>query len=135
LPELPGPAKPDTVIDEALPKVVVSATPFNSATDAAVKPVPVTVVEKTPSGSGDVPIDEITGGTLLIRVTVATLCPAVFFAVTVSVPDEGMVAGAEYNPFAVTVPDTADQAVAPAAVNCCVAPSETVAVAGEITGA
>ena len=71
--------------------------------------MPVTVVEKTPSGSGDVPIDEIVGGTLLISVTVAVLCPVAFFAVTVSVPAAGITAGAVYKPLAVTVPETAAQ--------------------------
>src|SRR5580698_2040435 len=78
LAELAGPAKPDTVSDEALPKVVISAMPFRLATEPAVKPVPVTVVEKIPSGSGDVAIDEIVGATLLARVTTAVLFPVEF---------------------------------------------------------
>ena len=99
------------------------------------KPAPVTVVENTPSGSGDVPSDEIVGGTLVTSVTVAVLCPVAFFAVTVSVPAAGITAGAVYKPVAVTVPDTAAQDVAPGAANCWVAPSTTVAFAGAITGA
>jgi hypothetical protein len=118
LPELEGPANPDTVIEEALPKAVVRATPFSSATEPAVKPEPLTVVENTPKGSGEVPIDEIVGGTLLTSVTVAVDCPLESFAVTVSVPAAGIEAGAVYKPLAVTVPETADQLVAPAAVNC-----------------
>lgn len=82
------------VSDEALPKVVVNAMPFRLATEPAVKPVPVTVVEKIPSGSGDVPSDEIVGATLVTRVTVAALCPVEFDAVTVSVPEGGIAAGA-----------------------------------------
>ena len=59
------PAKPDTVSDDALLKIVVRFTPFNWATDSArgETGVPVTVVEKTPSGSGEVPMDEIVGPT------------------------------------------------------------------------
>src|SRR5580704_14616775 len=94
LPELAGPAKPEIVSDEVLPKVVVSAMPFRLATEAAVKPVPVTVVEKIPSGSGDVPSDEMVGATLLTRVTVAALFPVEFEAVTVSIPAAGIAAGA-----------------------------------------
>jgi hypothetical protein len=78
----------------------------------------VTEVENTPNGRGDVPIDEIVGGTLLTSVMVAVDCPPEFFAVTVSVPAAGIEVGAVYKPFAVTVPETADQLVAPAAVNC-----------------
>src|SRR5580698_10501682 len=71
LAELAGPAKPDTVSVETLAKAVVRLTPFNCATESAVKPAPVTVVENTPRGSGDVPIPEMVGGTLLTRVTMA----------------------------------------------------------------
>jgi len=78
---------------------------------------------------------EITGAPAAFSVTVATDLPAEFDAVTVSLPDAGMVAGAVYNPAAVTVPDTAVQLVAPGALNCSVPESFTVTVAGEITGA
>src|ERR1700733_1229663 len=88
-----------------------------------------------PSGSGDVPIDEIVGGTLLTRVTVAVDCPLEFLAVTVSVPSAGITLGAVYKPAAVTVPETTDQDVAPAAVNCSVAPSTRVTFVDAISGA
>src|SRR5580698_5592149 len=89
LAELAGPAKPDTVSDDALLNTVVRLTPFNWATDCAVKPVPVTVVEKTPSGRGEVPIEDIVGATFT-RVTVAVDCPPEFLAVTISVPPAGI---------------------------------------------
>jgi hypothetical protein len=60
----------------------------------------------------------ITGGTLLSRLTVAEDEPAAFIAVTISVPEAGIVAGAVYKPDAVTVPETAVQLVAPGAANC-----------------
>ena len=69
------------------------------------------------------------------RVTVAVDCPLEFFAVTVSVPPAGIALGAVYKPAEVTVPDTADHDVAPAAVNCSVAPSTTETCVGAITGA
>jgi hypothetical protein len=94
LPELAGPANPESVSDVAPMKFVVRGTPFNCATDAAVNPVPVTVVEKTPKGSGDVPREVIAGGTLLTSVIVAALIPAEFEAVRVSVPDAGIDVGA-----------------------------------------
>src|ERR1035438_3052958 len=84
--ELAGPPKPDTLINDGLEYTVVRATPFNWATERAVKPVPFTVVENTPRGRGEVPIDEIVGGTLLTSVTVAVDCPLEFFAATVPVP-------------------------------------------------
>ena len=98
-------------------------------------PVPVMVVENTPSGSGFVPMDWIAGGTLLTSVTVAVPVPPGPFAVTVSVPEDGMVVGAVYKPAAVTVPDAAVQLVVLEAVNCWVAPRARVAVAGDTTGA
>jgi hypothetical protein len=61
--------------------------------------------------------------------------PDEFDAVTVSLPDAGMVAGAVYKPAAVTVPKAAAQLVAPGALNCSVPESFKVTVAGEITGA
>ena len=53
-------------------------------------------------------------------------------AVTVTVGDEGILAGAMYSPVELIVPAVADQLVAPEAVNCWVAPSATVALAGEM---
>ena len=97
---------------------MVSATAPNCACDCAVNPVPVTVVEKIPSGKGDVPIDNTVGGTFVSSVTVAVVWPAAFDAVTVSVPDAGIDAGAVYRPAGVTVPATAVQLVAPADLNC-----------------
>ncbi len=58
------------------------------------KPVPVTVVVKTPSGSGVVPVAVTVGVTFVWSVTVALDCPAELMAVTVSVPDAGMAEGA-----------------------------------------
>ena len=64
-------------------------------------------------------------GAAIVSVTAAVDCPLEFLAVTVSVPPAGIAVGAVYKPAEVTVPDTADQDVAPAALNCSVAPSTT----------
>ena len=72
----------------------------------------------TPRGKGEVPMETTVGGIFVVNVTVAEDEPAAFVAVTVSVPEAGMVAGAEYKPDAVTVPETAVQPVAPGAVTC-----------------
>jgi len=82
-----------------------------------------------------VPIEVIAGGTLLISVAVAVDCPLEFEAVIVSFPDAGIEAGAVYKPVDDTVPATAVQVVAPAAVNCWVPPSTITGLFGEITGA
>jgi hypothetical protein len=74
------------------------------------------------------------GGKLVTRVTAAEDEPAALVALTVSVPDKGIADGAVYRPAEVTLPETALQLVAPAAVNCRVPFSITVTVAGEITG-
>ena len=65
-------------------------------------------------------------------VTVADADPPGPVAVTVTELDEGIVAGAVYKPAELTDPAVAVHAVAPADVNCCVAPSVTVADVGEI---
>ena len=54
-------------------------------------------------------------------------------AETVSVPVAGIDGGVLYKPVEVTVPETALHVVTLSAENCCVAPSITVAVAGETT--
>src|SRR5271156_5964293 len=82
-----------------LAKLVLSGVPFSAATDVAVKPVPVTVVEKIPSGSCPlVPTPVITGvaggGAGAFRVTVAFALPSGPVAVTESTPPDGSVAGA-----------------------------------------
>jgi hypothetical protein len=77
---------------------------------------------------------EIAGATLVRSVTVADDCPTELIAVTVSVPDAGISDGAVYKPAEVTVPATAAQLVAPAAVNCCVFVNMTLTDAGEMTG-
>ena len=41
--------------------VVLNTAPFNAATDCAVKPVPVTWIENTPIGNGEVLIDWMVG--------------------------------------------------------------------------
>ena len=58
------------------------------------------------------------GGRFDTSVTVAADDPAALIAVTVSIPDAGIEAGAVYKPAEVTAPETAFQLVAPAAVNC-----------------
>jgi hypothetical protein len=65
-------------------------------------------------------------------VTVALAEPPGPLAVTVTVPDDGIVAGAVYNPFELMLPAVALQLVAPVEVNCCFAPSIMLAVAGEM---
>jgi hypothetical protein len=77
---------------------------------------------------------EITGGAFGNSVTAAADFPAALIAVTVSVPDAGIVAGAVYKPADVTVPTTAVQLVAPGALNCCVPPTVTDTAEGEIVG-
>jgi hypothetical protein len=62
-------------------------------------------------------------------------CPAEFDAVTVSVPEAGKIPGAVYSPAEVTVPETAVQPVAPAAVNCTVLFNSMLMADGEIIGA
>jgi hypothetical protein len=62
---------------------------------------------------------------------VALPAPPAPVAVTLSVPDSGITDGAVYNPAAVTDPYVAAHFVIFAPVNCCVAPSVTVAVAGD----
>ena len=66
------------------------------------------------------------------RVMVADAIPAGPEAVTVTREEDGMVAGAVYRPDELMVPAVADHEVAPADVNCCDAPSKTVALVGEI---
>ena len=68
----------------------------------------------------------------LTRVTVAVAVPPGPVALTVTEGDEGMAEGAVYKPEVEMLPALADQLVAPEDVNCCVAPSRTEAVAGEI---
>src|SRR5581483_244928 len=67
---------------------VVSGEPFRLAIEVARNPVPVMVVENTPSGSGLVPMPVITGAGGL-SFTVAEAEPPGPVAVTVSVPDAG----------------------------------------------
>src|SRR4051812_49267039 len=130
-----GPAKPVTFRVDASPNFVLRARPFNFAIDCAVKPVPVTVVEKTPSGRGDTPVAVTVGGTLVRTAMLAVDWPTELIAVTVSVPDAGITAGAVYRPVAETVPDTVVKLVAPGAVNCWVPPRITLTDTGAITGA
>ena len=68
----------------------------------------------------------------MTMVTVAPAGPPGPAAVTVATPDAGQTDGAVYRPVLLTVPNVADQPVAPAEVNCCVAPRSKVAVAGEM---
>ncbi len=84
--------------------------------------MPLTVVEKMPSGSGDTPVETTVGGRLVSKVMVTADCPAALIAVTVSALLEGMPEGAVYRPADVIAPATAVQLVAPADLNCCVAP-------------
>jgi len=72
-------------------------------------------------------------GVLLTIVTVALAGPPGPAAVTVATPEAGQTDGAVYWPLPVTVPEVADQPVAPAEVNCCVVPRSRVAVVGEMT--
>src|ERR1035438_3645833 len=85
-----------------------------------------------PSGNGDTPVETTVGGTLVSKVTLATDCPAAFSAVTVSAPLEGITDGAVYRPADVITPATAVQLVAPADLNCCVAPRIRLIDAGDI---
>jgi hypothetical protein len=75
-------------------------------------------------------------GELTVTAAEAALPPAVGVAVTVQ---DSAASGAVYNPAVVTDPQLADQVALALAVNCCVAPSLTVALAGEtvieVTGA
>ena len=75
---------------------------------------------------------EIVCGFKDCSVTVAEADPPGPVAVTVTVFDEGMAEGAVYKPAELTDPAVAVHAVAPEEVNCCVAPSVTVADVGEI---
>jgi hypothetical protein len=75
---------------------------------------------------------EIVGATVLVRVTVAVADPFGPVALTETVGDPGIVAGAVYSPVALTVPAVAVQLVAPVAVNCCDAPTATDTEAGEM---
>jgi hypothetical protein len=67
-----------------------------------------------------------------VRVTAALAEPLTPVAVTETVGEPGIVAGAVYSPVALTVPAEAVQLVAPTEVNCCVCPRTTVAAAGEM---
>ena len=53
-------------------------------------------------------------------------------AVMVTLPDDGMVAGAVKKPLVVIVPAVAVHEVAPADVNCCVPPRASETVVGEM---
>jgi hypothetical protein len=69
------------------------------------------------------------------NVIVAVEEPIALDAVTVSVPDAGIVAGAVYKPEEVTAPTPAVQVVAPGALNCWVPERATDTDEGETTGA
>ena len=77
-------------------------------------------------------VGEIVCGFADCSVTVADADPPGPVAVTVTLLDEGIVAGAVYKPLVLIDPTVAVQEVAPDEVNCCVVPSVTVAVVGEI---
>jgi hypothetical protein len=96
------------------------------------KPVPVMVVEKIPSGSCPFEPTPVIAGVGGMSVTVAVPLPLGPVAVTASVPVEDIADGAVYRPLLVTVPYVAAHAVAPAEVNGCVAPNATDTVAGEM---
>ena len=67
-------------------------------------------------------------------VTTAEAEPLGPVAVTVTELDDGMLPGAVYRPLPLMLPAVAVQLVAPEEVNCCVAPSFTVAEVGEMVG-
>jgi hypothetical protein len=115
-----------------LENVVPNSVPFNDATDDEVKPVPVIVVVKMPSGNCPFEPTPAITGVDGIKVTVAVALPFGAVAVTLSVPVDDIVAGAVYRPELVIVPKVAVQADAPAEVNCCVAPRLRETVSGEI---
>jgi hypothetical protein len=75
---------------------------------------------------------EIVCGFRTSSVTAADAEPAGPVAVTDTEPDDGMLAGAVNRPLALMLPAVAVQLVAPEEVNCCVAPSFTVADVGEM---
>jgi hypothetical protein len=75
---------------------------------------------------------EIVCGFRTCSVTTAEAEPAGPVAVTVTDFDDGMLAGAVNRPLLLMLPAVAVQLVAPEEVNCCVAPSFTVAEVGEI---
>ncbi len=132
---LPAPdklAKPVTV-RTPLEKVVPSGVPFKDATDDDMKPVPVIVIVKIPSGSCPFVPTPVIAGVGGVSVTVAVPLPLGPVAVTVSVPPAGIADGAVYRPLLVTVPYVAAHAVAPAEVNGCVAPKFKETVSGEMT--
>src|ERR1700733_2717393 len=132
---LPDPDTPENPVAVRVPpeNAVASGAPFSDATDDAMKPVPVMVEVKIPSGNCPLEPTPVTTGVGGISVTVAVAFPSGPVAVTVSVPAVGNDAGAVYRPAVVTVPCAAVQAVAPAEVNCSVTPSFTETVGGEIT--
>lgn len=68
-------------------------------------------------------------------VTAAEADPPGPVAVTVTALDDGMTAGAVNRPLVLMIPAVVVQLVAPEEVNCCVAPSLTVAVIGEMVWA
>jgi hypothetical protein len=96
-------AKPVTA-RAPLEKVVPSGVPFKEATDDEVKPVPVMVVVKMPSGNCPFEPTPVITGVGGIKVTVAMAFPFGPVAVTVSVPVEDIAEGAVYRPAVVTVP-------------------------------
>ena len=97
--------------------------PFNDATDVDVKPVPVMVVVKMPSGNCPFEPTLVMTGVGGISVTVAVAVPFGPVAVTVSVPRgrhdrrSGIQAGRSD-----ASRKSRPKPVAPAEVNCCVAP-------------
>lgn len=99
-------AKP-VAVKAPLDNVVPSGVPFNAATDDEVKPVPVIVVVKMPSGNcpfAPTPVMVGVGEGGGISVTVAVALPSGPVAITVSVPVEDIADGAVYRPVVVTVP-------------------------------
>ncbi len=119
-------------VSALLENVVPNSVPFNDAIDDEVKPVPVIVVVKMPSGNCPFEPAPVITGVDGIKVTVAVALPFGPVAVTLSVPVDDIVVGAVYSPELVIVPKVAVQADPPAEANCWVAPRLKETVAGEI---
>jgi hypothetical protein len=102
----PAPDKLEKPVTVRVPleKVVPSGVPFKEATDNDVKPTPVIVVAKMPSGNCPFEPTPVSTGGGGINVTVAVAFPFGPVAVTVSVPVVDIAEGAVYRPAVVMVP-------------------------------
>src|SRR5271157_5546499 len=112
-------------------RLVTSGVPFSFAIEVTRNPLPLSVALKSPSGRGFVLMPVIVGAGG-INVTMAVAVPLGPVADTLAAPLAVSAAGAVYKPEELTVPAVAVQEVAPAEVNCCVAPRFKETVVGAI---